>query len=160
MFGKVRVLGLGGLVVLAGCQVQHTTVVEQATMASLTARPGNPPPAQAPAPVPRPSAAASSPCAAPAGTGPYELLPRPVYSANTPMPSRAMAEHVNGCAGIRFRLNPDGTPTDISIVADYPAGYGFGETGRAAVQATRWPGRDDAAWRYFIINMYPRSPRT
>ncbi|MBV9784252.1 MAG: energy transducer TonB [Acidisphaera sp.] len=71
------------------------------------------------------------------------------------MPARALAEHVSGCAGVRFRIASDGSPHDITVMAEYPAGYGFGDTARAVIAAARWPPKDDEAWRYLILNMRP-----
>lgn len=138
---------------MAGCQVQHTTVLEQASSATVASN-ANP----APPVAPRPAPVRYSPCAAPAGTGPFERLSRPVASSSVPMPPKALAEHVDGCAGVRFRLGPDGAPRDIAVLAEYPLGYGFGATAYAAVAAARWPAKDDEAWRYIIINMHPHKP--
>lgn len=145
---SVVVLGLAAL--LCGCQIQHTTVLEQASSASLAAN-GMvvaPPP-------PRRTTVIPSPCQSPPGTGPYEHLSKPMQAASVPMPPRALAEHVRGCAGIRFRIGPDGVPQDITVVADYPAGYGFGEAASDAVSRTRWAPKDDMAWRYLVVNMRP-----
>ena len=72
----------------------------------------------------------------------------PVQTASIPKPARAVAEHVNGCGGVRFRIGPNGMPQDIEVMADYPVGYGFGETVRQAVASSRWAPRDDLSWHY------------
>ena len=74
------------------------------------------------------------------------------------MPEKALADHVNGCAGVRFRINTAGWPEDISIAAEYPPGYGFGSSARRWVADARWPARDDAAWRYLVVNIFPDQP--
>ncbi len=153
---RVELIGLAAVLLLASCQEQKTVILEQQSSAALAAN-------AAPPPSPRPRMVAqqdTSPCRAPAGTGPFERLPHPVSSAPVPMPPRALAEHVNGCAGVRFRLAPDGSPTDMTVMAEYPAGYGFGDTASAAITATRWPAKDDQAWRYVVINMHPGAPKT
>ena len=66
-----------------------------------------------------------------------------------------LAEQRPGCVGVRFRLAPDGSPQDIVALTEYPAGYGMGAFGVAAISATRWPPKDDYAWRYFIITLRP-----
>jgi|GEM_PF-6978452 hypothetical protein len=152
---RLELIGLGAVLVLAGCQEQRTVILEQQSAAAQAANVAPPPP--------RPRAVTqqdTSPCRAPAGTGPFEHLPHVVSSASVPMPPRAMAEHVNGCAGVRFRLAPDGSPTDITVMAEYPAGFGFGATASAAIAASRWPAKDDQAWRYMVINMHPGAPNT
>jgi len=140
--------GIAAMVALAGCQEQKTVVLEQASAGSVAA-------AGAPAAPTRPAPTHGSPCAAPAGTGPFEHVPPPLSSDKVQMPPRAVAEHVRGCAGIRFRIGPDGMPQDISILADYPYGYGFGESGQRIVASAKWAARDDLAWHYLVINMDP-----
>jgi hypothetical protein len=142
---------ISGTILLAGCQVQRTVVIEQQSAAALAAN-------GAVGGLPRPSIQDTSPCRAPAGTGPFEHLDHAVSGTRVAMPARAMAEHVNGCAGVRFRLSPDGTPRDITLMAEYPTGYGFGATAMAAIAGGRWPAKDDDAWRYVVINMHPHAP--
>ncbi len=144
----------GIALLLAACQEQRTVVLEQASSSTLAANGVAVPSYQ---PAPRPSYV-PSPCTAPANTGPFERLPHPVSGTTVPMPPRAMAEHVSGCAGVRFRLDADGRPRDIVVMAEYPVGYGFGQTASSAIEGARWPAKDDAAWRYLVINMHPRPP--
>ncbi len=138
---------LAVLTMLAGCQVQHTTVVEQANAGG----------GGVPVPVRRP-VQQRSPCTAPAGSGPFESLQAPYAHPPVPSPPRAVAEHVNGCAGIRFRIGPDGAPTDVEALTEYPIGYGFAETARAKVEAMRWAPRDDLSWRFLIVNIITTHP--
>ena len=145
-----RVLGLAATAALAGCQVQHTTVLE----ATQTNGGGGTPYA---VPVHRP-VPQHSPCNAPASGGPYEHLSNPVYNPVMTLPEKATAEHVNGCAGVRFRLGPDGVPQDITLVTEYPLGYGFGQYALGKISAMRWAPRDDLSWRFLVINQFqPRS---
>jgi hypothetical protein len=150
--GVTIIAGIGAIAVLAGCQEQKTIVLEQASAGSVAA-------AGVPAAAPRPPPTHGSPCAAPAGTGPFEHVPPPLSSDKVQMPSRAVAEHVRGCTGIRFRIGSDGLPQDISILAAYPYGYGFGESGQRIVASAKWTPRDDLAWHYLVINMDPDSHR-
>jgi hypothetical protein len=106
-------------VVLGGCQEQRTVVLEQASAGSVAA---SAPGYRLPPPRPR----VMSPCAASAGSGPYEPLTPPIKKRKTPLPARAVPEQVRGCAGIRFRISPDGTP------------------------------RDDLAWHYIGVNIDPQ----
>jgi hypothetical protein len=96
-----------------------------------------------------------SPCTAPAGTGPFERLPKPVGGVPVPMPAKAMADNVRGCAGVRFRIGPDGSTRDVAVLTEYPIGYGFADTAKSIVLKTRWPNQDDLAWRFLIVNMNP-----
>ena len=141
--------GIAACVGLAGCQEQRTVVVEQQAQS-----------AGGVAPVARPQFAVHySPCAAPRGTGPFEPLTPPVHVESIPKPQRALAEHVNGCAGVRFRIGRDGIPQDIQVMADYPAGYGFGDAVRQMVATSRWTPRDDLAWHYAVKNIYTVQPQ-
>ncbi len=147
MIDRLARMAICATTMLCGCQVQNTTVVDQTT---------------ATGPASRHVVlhiAAPSPCTAPAHTGPFERLTRPQTASAVPMPRRALAERVNGCAGVRFRIGPDGSPRDIAVLTEYPLGYGFADTSRAAIAATRWPPGDDMAWRYLIINMHPGTPK-
>jgi hypothetical protein len=136
---------IAAIVALAACQEQKTIVVEQASAGSVAAA-GVP----AAAPPHRP-AAVHTPCDAPAGTGPFEHFGKPSQSQPVRWPERAISENVAGCAGARFRIGPDGAAQDVTVMAEYPAGYGFGDTIRQALETTRWPGRDDLAWHYLVI---------
>jgi hypothetical protein len=135
---------------LAGCQAQKIVVVQQAATANVAAAPPRSHPLP-PLEHPRPR----SPCDAPAGTGPFERTPRPVHTQTIPLPPRVLAEHVSGCAGVRFRIGPDGLAHDMTVMADYPPGYGFGETARQAIAASVWAQRDDLAWHYLVLHMNP-----
>jgi hypothetical protein len=139
---------------LGGCQEQKTVVVEQASTASVAAVPPPSHPPLPPLPRPRPR----TPCDAPAGTGPFERPPRPISTKTIPLPPRVLAEHVSGCAGVRFRIGPDGVARDITVMADYPLGYGFGETARQAIAGSVWAPRDDLAWHYIVFHMNPPAP--
>lgn len=135
---------------LAACQEQRTVVLEQSSSANLASNTGSG--AGMYQAAPRPSLP-PSPCIAPAGTGPFERLHKPLSATTIRKPDRALAEHVHGCAGVRFRIGPDGLPRDMVVMAEYPAGYGFGEVAREAIAGSRWEARDDLSWRYLIINM-------
>ncbi len=97
-----------------------------------------------------------SPCASPRGSGPFEPLQPPIANAAVPVPPRAQAEHVAGCAGLRFRIGQDGIATDVTLVAEYPLGYGFGEAGLHKLRILRWSPRDDLAWHYLVVNWFPK----
>jgi hypothetical protein len=44
-------------------------------------------------------------------------------------------------------------------MAEYPASYGFGDTIRQALAASRWPARDDLAWHYLVIIRKASAPQ-
>jgi hypothetical protein len=100
----------------------------------------------------------AGPCNAPRGSGPFEPLQKPISDREMPFPARAKADHVSGCAGLRFRIGPDGVAQDVTLVAEYPLSYGFGEAGLAKLAVLRWAPRDDLASHYLVIN--PRAPAT
>jgi hypothetical protein len=137
---------------LAGCQEQRTVVVEQAQAGSVA---GSGVPAAPPPPVRKPGGAMQ--CEAPWGTGPFTPMGRPVSTVSVPKPARALAEHVSGCGGVRFRIGSDGLPQDVEILAEYPAGYGYGEMVRQMIVSSRWAPRDDLSWHY--LNATIRLPR-
>jgi len=143
--------GLAALCALTACQEQRTVVVEQAQASSGAA-------IGIPAPPPRPQAQGASPCAPPWGSGPFTPMGKPVSTRDVPKPPRALAEHVSGCGGVRFRIGPDGTAQDIEVLADYPVGYGFGDTVRQMIATSRWAPRDDLSWHY--LNATIRTPRS
>jgi hypothetical protein len=141
-------IATSGLVLASGCVEQKTVVLDQTGAASLGS--GGAP--RAPRPVVQ-----SSPCSAPRGAGPFEHLQRPISDPAVPIPPRALAEHVRGCAGFKFRIGPSGVPQDITLMAEYPVGYGFGDAGIAKLNGLRWAPADDFAWRYLVINQFPPS---
>ena len=119
-------------------------VLEQSQSGAFTAvQPA--PVAAAPA---RPVQVAASPCLPPAGTGPFQKMPHPISTQSVNKPLRALAEHVSGCGGVRFRIGPYGEPEDVTVMAEYPLGYGFGETVRQMIVTSRWAPRDDLSWHY------------
>ncbi|HTZ69543.1 MAG TPA: energy transducer TonB [Acetobacteraceae bacterium] len=132
---------------LAGCQQQRTVVVEQAAAGSVSATP----PMHVLPPLPHPRAA--SPCSAPAGTGPFERLPKPLTSFPVVTPARAKIEHITGCAGVRFRIGPDGHAQDITLMAEYPLGYGFGDAALHWLSTATWPPHDDLAGHYAVLTI-------
>jgi hypothetical protein len=118
------------------------------------------PPAGIPvAPPPPRRVAVHTPCDAPAGTGPFEHAPKTIAGEPVRWPERAIAENIAGCAGARFRIGPDGTAQDVTVMAEYPAGYDFGGTLRQALATARWPVRDDLAWHYLVIIRKPAPPQ-
>jgi hypothetical protein len=127
---------LTGICALAACQPRGP--------APLAAAPGAP--AQ---PRPAPINLATA-CAEPWGSGPFtEAGPPLAMHAITP-PARAAAEHVSGCAGLRFRIGADGVPTDIEVLVEAPSGYGFGQAAAQAVGASRWAPRADDSFHYVV----------
>jgi hypothetical protein len=126
---------------VAGCQEQRTIVVEQTQAASMAA-------AGAPVGAPPAQHKVASPCTPPWGSGPFTPMGKPIHTENVPKPPRALAEHVSGCGGVRFRIGPDGAPEDVEVLADYPVGYGFGDAVRQVVVTSRWAPRDDLSWHY------------
>ena len=136
---------------LMGCQVQHTTVLE----ASATNAGGGGMAYAVPVRRPPPP---RSPCAAPSSGGPYEHLSNPIYNPPLTLPDRALAEHVAGCAGVRFRLGADGVPQELTLMTEYPLGYGFGQRAMDKVSAMRWAPRDDLSWRFLVINQIQPPP--
>ena len=141
-------------VTLGGCQEQRTVVVAQAQAGSAVGL-ASPPPA--PMPQQQRRIDILAPCSAPAHSGPFERLPPPVVPGHLPKLARADAEQVTGCAGVRFRVGPDGAPRDITVMADYPVGYGFGDAGAQAIAGTRWSPMDDLSWRYARVLIRPHA---
>jgi hypothetical protein len=141
---------------LQACVEQKTTVLEQASQGTVAANgvaPSRPPP---PPPVRH-----LSPCSAPAGSGPFEsaqglLNPHSIKIVWSP---EAIAANIHGCAGVRFRIGPDGVPQDVSVLTEYPVGYGLGDSILQAFPALRWTPRNDLAWHFVVINHNPQGPQ-
>ncbi len=155
---RARIVWLSGLsaAFLCGCQDQKPVVAQQTP--SLPLPPTAPPLPKVLPPglrqmPPMPHRRHVSPCAAPLGAGPYAHAPKPLHSPTVPVPQRALAEHVAGCAGVSFRIAPDGTPRDVAVVVEYPPGYGFGDTARKVVQSTAWPPMQDKSLHYVNIRI-------
>ncbi len=87
-------------------------------------------------------------CAEPWGSGPFTEVGPPVTAPPVIKPARAAREHVSGCAGLRFRIAADGTPTDVEVLVEAPAGFGFGEAAARRVEASRWGAGADGAFHY------------
>jgi hypothetical protein len=45
---------------------------------------------------------------------------------------------VEGCALVRFSTDANGTPVSIKLVAEYPAGFQFGQASVSWVAHARW----------------------
>ena len=62
---------------------------------------------------------------------------------------KAQADHINGCAAAMYHLASDGTPVDIKLVTEYPAGYGLGELVVRELTATKFqPQPTESKWFY------------
>lgn len=94
-------------------------------------------------------------CAPPPGT--VYTSPGPANPDAAPiMPEPALQAHMAGCAGIAFRLDADGAPRDIRLVAEYPLGYGFGAAGIESLAASRYhPPVHDDSQHYLTVVMVP-----
>ena len=118
---------LVALLLLAGCE-RNTLVVIAPTL----------PPA--------PSPCRLSPGAPPAfPPGPQDVAARLHPSA------QAMQARMAGCAGLRFRIAPDGTPRDVRVAVESPSGYGYGAAAVRALTASRYPPRPAETGPYYTI---------
>jgi hypothetical protein len=149
----VTIASLATLTMLAGCQEQRTIVLEQTQAGSMAASGVGAPAPRAPV-----RAAGAAQCAPPWGAGPFTPMGKPISGQAVPKPPRALAEHVTGCGGVRFRIGPDGAPQDVEVMAEYPVGYGFGDAVRELIETSRWAPRDDLSWHY--LNATIGTPRT
>lgn len=95
--------------------------------------------------------AVRSQCEAPPGTGPFEPTQTPTKPVKLPVPPRVLAESLSTCAGVRFRIGGDGAPIDISVLREFPQGYGVGAVAHELIAQSRWAPRDDLAWHYAIF---------
>ncbi len=138
---------LTSLVILQACVEDKTVVVQQASQNAVVA-------GTAPRPAP---ARHTSPCAAPAGSGPFERLEAPLnpHGIVINWSPEAVAANVHGCVGVRYRIGPDGAPQDVTVLTEYPAGFGLGNSVLLAFSDLRWKPRDDLAWHYGIVYHNP-----
>jgi hypothetical protein len=56
-------------------------------------------------------------------------------------PAKAMRERVQGWAVMELSVRPDGTVHSVKIVAEEPAGYGFGSAATTYLSEQRYPPR-------------------
>ena len=125
----------------AACEEERITMVQQGMALSAGA--------------PQAWGVRATPCDAPAGAGPFTHTPRPQRSAPAKWSSRAAQDNVAGCAGVRFRIGPDGAARDLDVVTEYPLGYGFGATVRAAIAESAWAPGFDPGWHFLVIVRNP-----
>ena len=69
-------------------------------------------------------------------------------------PKAAEAQHVNGCAAVKFQLTKSGRPRNMTVLRELPAGYGYG----AAVveqleQETFAPPASPDGWYYRAVSI-------
>jgi hypothetical protein len=139
----------GLLLLLAGCVSQQTTVLESSQQAALTGA--------AAAPAPRPVAVApvrQGPpvqCLPPRGSGPFTPPPRMINEVHYIKPARAAAEHIAGCASVRFRVGPEGVPRDVEVLAEYPPGFGIADALTTAINEARFVPTNDLSWHYHAL---------
>ena len=69
-------------------------------------------------------------------------------------PARAAAEHLSGCASVRFRVGPDGMPSDIEVLAEYPPGYGIAQSLVTAIGEARFVPANDLSWHFHSVTFH------
>ena len=142
--------GLAALLALAGCTRNTLVLVFQ----------GRHPPADLAC------AMGADGEAGPEGSGsPGALMGGPPRAGAPAFPAQALSPPADrppvsgGCAGVLFRLGPDGRPVDLRVVVESPPGFGFGDAAEKAIAATRFrPDGADAGWHYVTVTEnYPAS---
>lgn len=102
---------------------------------------------------PSPSRLAAAPCNEPASMNfpsPAEAL----VSAEPGLSPKARRNRTDGCAGVKFHIDEDGTVRDASLVVEEPQGYGFGQGALAALAETRYdPKKSNRGW-YYLNTVY------
>ncbi len=74
---------------------------------------------------------------------------------NFPPPEPVQKEHIDGCAGVAFRLTAGGTPTDVKLIAERPTGYGIGNFAVHEIAATQFlPPGGSADQLYYEAHRY------
>ncbi|MCB8879670.1 hypothetical protein ACELLULO517_05455 [Acidisoma cellulosilytica] len=65
-------------------------------------------------------------------------------------PPEAMAAGIRiGCAGIIFRINPEGQAVNARLISEFPDGYGFGAKGLSDLAGEKFPpGVTDPNWHF------------
>jgi predicted aspartyl protease len=95
---------------------------------------------------------------------PAELLPRlsrispiAVDRPHSTLPEKVRDSHIDGCAGVMFRLTADGIPTDVKLVIEMPTGFGLGDFVLREIMATKYE-RPAATsdWYYEAHRLRPR----
>lgn len=96
-------------------------------------------------------------CNEPPGSPAVEPAATPVHVDNHTnfFPPQATAAGIRiGCAGVLFRLDPDGNIIDQRVLVEFPANYGFGEAAQAFSSTMKFaPGVIDPNWHYLRVVM-------
>jgi predicted aspartyl protease len=96
-------------------------------------------------------------CPAPANLLPHlsPISPKAISRPNFPPPEPVQKEHIDGCAGVAFRLTAGGTPTDVKLIAERPTGYGIGDFAVHEIAATQFlPPGGSADQLYYEAHRY------
>src|SRR5262245_42473208 len=57
----------------------------------------------------------------------HYLTAVPVMRAGMIDPPEAKATHTPGCGAVKFQVAADGKPFNVTVIREYPDGYGFGD---------------------------------
>jgi hypothetical protein len=105
-----------------------------------------------------PQQAQPSPCRAPPGSRYQGLREMPDLMARVQPSVLALQAHMSGCAGLAFKLRPDGTPENPQVIVESPSGYGYGPAALRALLASRYqprPFETGPHYVVFTVNMAP-----
>lgn len=81
---------------------------------------------------------------------PLVVVARPAL----PPPAAARDARIDGCVGVLFRLGADGTPTDVTVVAEAPDGYGLGAYVARELAVARFERSPDNGWHYEVERIH------
>ena len=92
-------------------------------------------------------------CDVPADPQQPSLKLQPISrSARGPIyPPDAQEHEVPGCAVIRIAIDGKGVPSDVAVVSEHPAGWGFADSAATMVRTARYPS-DHGGW-YTYLNI-------
>jgi hypothetical protein len=88
-------------------------------------------------------------CWIPADAQKHYATPRDPNWALMAAPAIAQAQHVSGCAAVAFQITRDGKATNISVLREFPPGYGYGTAVSDEVRRSTFaPPTSEQDWYY------------
>jgi TonB family protein len=100
-------------------------------------------------------------CWIPDDAAKHYLIPHDTARVDAVAPEAARQKHVAGCAAVTFQLNREGKATNVSVLREFPPGYGYGEAVSEAIRKSRFAppaSKDDLYYRATAINFVNATP--
>jgi hypothetical protein len=79
----------------------------------------------------------------------YHSTPPVVMAGIVPSP-QAKSEKMSGCAAVKFQIDAKGKANNITVIREYPEGYGYGQAVSDAVRRSTYSVPQDPDDWYFV----------